>query len=102
MNIAFELIQAMLNELRQQGHKPTERIVNSVLDTVPNVHHCTTFREGDWMVLRCPLCEGFERRFNFRTGEMRCSGGMFFGIIHTGISTGKSNMEALTHNQHPN
>lgn len=36
-----------------------------------NVHPCTSEREGDWLVWRCPLCAGYERRLNWVTGEMR-------------------------------
>ena len=34
-------------------------------------HECESFREGDWIVFRCPQCGDYERRMNWRTGEMR-------------------------------
>ncbi|RMH75836.1 MAG: hypothetical protein D6681_21995 [Calditrichaeota bacterium] len=33
-------------------------------------HECDAHREGDWIVFRCPQCPDYERRLNWRTGEM--------------------------------
>lgn len=35
------------------------------------VHECESYREGDWIIFRCPLCRDYERRMNWRTGEMK-------------------------------
>ena len=72
-----------------------------ILGLPANVHHCTSHREGAWIVWRCPLCEGYERRFNLATGQMRCTKHPD-GIVHTGMSNAASNMEALALNQHQN
>jgi hypothetical protein len=72
-----------------------------ILGLSGNVHHCTSHREGDWIIWRCPICAHYERRFNWRTGHMKC-GGKEGNFIHTGISSEKSNMESLTLNTHPN
>lgn len=37
-------------------------------------HECVTLRNGEWIVWRCPLCAGYERRYNIRTGKMRVKG----------------------------
>lgn len=34
-------------------------------------HKCDAFRNGDWIIFRCPICKDYERRLNWRTGEMR-------------------------------
>ncbi|RMF58040.1 MAG: hypothetical protein D6748_09825 [Calditrichaeota bacterium] len=33
-------------------------------------HECESHREGDWIVFHCPECPDYERRINWRTGEM--------------------------------
>lgn len=101
MNIAQKFLLSFLAELKTQGHQPTQRMANYALNQIPEVHQCTSFREGDFIVWRCPVCENYERRFNLRTGHMKCVGkeGNF---IHTGTSDGQQNMEALTLNTHPN
>jgi len=58
-------------------------------------HHCTSFRDGDWIVWRCPHCERYERRLNGRTGEMKIARGGS-EARHTGMSNQAQNMEALT------
>ncbi len=59
-----------------------------------DVHHCTSYRENDWIVWRCPHCQDYERRYNWKTGKMRVNRG---GSVaqHTGLSTGEQNLEAL-------
>lgn len=44
-------------------------------DIPGNVHVCTSFVSGEWVVFKCPFCDEYERRYNFRTGEM-CVKGM--------------------------
>ncbi len=34
-------------------------------------HECESYRDGDWIVFLCPKCEGYERRLNWRTGDMK-------------------------------
>ena len=58
-------------------------------------HHCTSHRDGDWIVWRCPYCEGYERKMNWRTGEMKVKRGGS-EAQHTGASTKGQNMEPLT------
>ncbi|MBK8426398.1 MAG: hypothetical protein IPL27_10725 [Lewinellaceae bacterium] len=59
-----------------------------------DTHHCTSHRDGDWVIWRCPHCTDYERRMNWQTGEMRTLHGRSTAR-HTGISTQKQNMEAL-------
>lgn len=59
-----------------------------------DVHHCTSHREGDWMIWRCPHCADYERRMNWQTGEMHIRRGQSTAQ-HTGLSTKTQNMEAL-------
>ena len=61
-----------------------------------DVHHCTAHRDGEEIVWRCPLCEGYERRLNVNTGAMTAKGKT--GAMHTGCSTRAQNMEGLTKN----
>jgi hypothetical protein len=36
-----------------------------------SVHHeCEAYRDGNWIIFRCPHCYDYERRLNWRTGEM--------------------------------
>lgn len=101
MNLAERLLHKFLEELRSQGHKPTMRMFIHFNDTMPGAHHCTSHREGDLIIWRCPLCPNYERRFNWKTGEMKCVGNEG-GIVHVGTSSEQSNMEALTMNMHNN
>lgn len=34
-------------------------------------HSCESHLRGDWIIWTCPECEGYERRLNWRTGEMK-------------------------------
>ena len=36
-----------------------------------NKHSCESRLEGDWIIWTCRECEGYERKLNWRTGEMR-------------------------------
>lgn len=58
-----------------------------------NAHQCTSFRQGDTIVWKCPLCIGYERRLNLVTGEMSVVGKTEYQ--HTGFNEGKENLEAL-------
>lgn len=33
-------------------------------------HECESYRDGDWIVFRCPICLDYERKINMRTGSM--------------------------------
>ena len=33
-------------------------------------HKCYGERKGNWVIFRCPLCPDYERRMNFKTGEI--------------------------------
>ncbi|MGH7496885.1 MAG: hypothetical protein ACREOO_31440 [bacterium] len=46
-------------------------------------HRCEAYREGDWIIFRCALCQDFERRYNWRTGVMK-SRSTRTGILHAG------------------
>jgi hypothetical protein len=47
-------------------------------------HTCTAKREGDWAIFSCPLCPGFERRMNLRTGVVKIREGQDPYILHEG------------------
>jgi hypothetical protein len=34
-------------------------------------HECESSKEGDWVIFRCPICKGYERRIHAVTGEMK-------------------------------
>ncbi|MGH7491365.1 MAG: hypothetical protein ACREOO_03110 [bacterium] len=34
------------------------------------IHHCSSFRDADWIVYRCTAC-AYELRENWRTGELQ-------------------------------
>mgnify|MGYP000266966812 CR=1 FL=1 len=58
-------------------------------------HECTSHRDGDWVIWRCPYCSdpasewysGYERRYNLKSGEMVSKGTNDF--THSGLSQGK-------------
>jgi hypothetical protein len=65
-------------------------------DSLPaDVHECTSHREGEWITWRCPHCDGYERRYNWQTGEMRIRRGNSTAQ-HTGLSSREQNMDGLT------
>jgi len=66
-----------------------------------DVHHCTSHRDGDWIIWRCPHCEGFERKFNFVTEEMWVRRGNS-RARHTGSIVNDQNMTALRNGLSPN
>ncbi len=67
----------------------------SFSDLPETTHHCTSHREGNWIVWRCPHCPGYERRLNWQTGQMRVRRGGS-EAQHTGASTKAQDMSALT------
>ena len=52
--------------------------------TPEHTHPCTSERHGDWLVFRCAQCPDYERRINWKTGEMQVRGGRP-GIMHRGM-----------------
>ena len=46
-------------------------------------HICNGRKEGNWIIYTCPLCPGFERRFNSTTRTMITTGGEGM-ILHKG------------------
>lgn len=64
-------------------------------DGLPSdVHHCTSHRDGEWITWRCPHCEGYERRLNWKTGEMRINRGNSTAQ-HAGVNDREQNMDGL-------
>lgn len=59
-----------------------------------STHHCTSHREGDWIIWRCPHCADYERRFNWQTGQMKVERGNS-AAQHTGINSQGQNMAPL-------
>ncbi len=48
------------------------------------VHSCQSYRSGDWVVYTCSQCMKYERRINWRTGEMNVRQAENRHIRHTG------------------
>jgi hypothetical protein len=59
-------------------------------------HECEAHREGDWIVFRCPDCLDYERRFNWRTGEMKVKNASFY-INHRGEHVPSETLYPLIH-----
>lgn len=47
-------------------------------------HACIGHKEGDWIIFTCPQCKGYERRINWKTGEMKSRVGDN-PVLHTGF-----------------
>ena len=47
-------------------------------------HRCESYRDGDWIVFTCPLCLDYERRLNWRTGNMTAKDQTPIHIQHSG------------------
>lgn len=63
-----------------------------------NAHHCTSHVDGEWIIWICPICTGYYRKLNWKTGEMisNTNGSVF---LHTGSNQGKDNIsKPLTKN----
>ncbi len=45
-------------------------------------HECESFREGDWIIYKCPYCD-YEMRENWRTGEYKVKN-IKMNIRHSG------------------
>lgn len=96
-----QLLMKFMQELRSQGHVVRPRYVAQFMETVPVIHEMTSFRDGDWVIWRCPICEKHEIRLNPQTGEFSATPPIP-GIIHHGVNRGAQTLDALSHNLHPN
>lgn len=47
-------------------------------------HNCQGHQEGDWLVFTCSLCKDYERRINYKTGEMKTRAGENPEMLHIG------------------
>ena len=45
-------------------------------------HQCQSERRGDWFIFTCSECEGYERRFNYVTGQLSTTPGPDPYILH--------------------
>lgn len=61
-----------------------------------DIHQCTSYRVGDTIIWKCPICLSYERKFNLVTNQMPCKGKTEHQ--HTGEFTGTENMSGLTQN----
>ncbi len=41
------------------------------VNTPEETHTCDSRREGDWIIFTCKSCPDYERRYNYKTREMR-------------------------------
>lgn len=48
------------------------------------MHQCESRLEGDEVILTCPLCKGYERRFNLKTNKLTVKNKVD-GIQHVGM-----------------
>ena len=46
-------------------------------------HECESYRDGEWIIFYCSKCPGYERRLNWKTGEMKTRN-VKENINHTG------------------
>lgn len=44
---------------------------NTSLNRGKSHHECVQYKEGDWIVLVCRTCKNYEKRYNWRTGEIK-------------------------------
>ncbi|MBX2891299.1 MAG: hypothetical protein KF734_10255 [Saprospiraceae bacterium] len=66
-----------------------------------DIHECTSHRDGEWITWRCPHCKDYERRLNWKTGEMNVRRGRSTAQ-HIGMSTREQNLEGLRRVVHHN
>jgi len=57
---------------------------------ISDSHICTSHIDGDWIIWRCPICLGYERKLNVKTFEMLVKGKTEF--THQGSNDGKLNI----------
>jgi hypothetical protein len=66
------------------------------LDFGQEKHVCSSEREGDWIIFKCPQCD-YVRKMNYKTNEMKVSGGDMMTThsgfhVPIGLQMGKMNM----------
>lgn len=66
----------------------------------PETHVCTSFRRGDWVVFRCPICTGYERKVNLINGKTVVKG--ITGALHTGSGGEGEDLKGLLKNTKEN
>jgi len=59
-----------------------------------DVHTCRAYRNGDWIVFLCDECSDYERRINWRTGEMKVKNARA-DVSHTGFYAPEEYREAF-------
>jgi hypothetical protein len=59
-------------------------VFNFNLPTDPERHQCNAHKEGDWIIFTCSKCDGYQRKLNFQTGEMKNRPGEDPFILHEG------------------
>lgn len=65
------------------------------LTSEKETHKCTSYKEGDWIVFKCPFCPQYERRMNLINRRMKTKGSSE-NILHIGMFDGNENVsEAL-------
>lgn len=65
-------------------------------DLPKDTHQCTSFRLGDKIVWKCPLCPDYERSLDLDTGNMSVKGQT--DATHTSSNDGTQDMSSLTLN----
>lgn len=58
-----------------------------------NVHHCTSHRDGDCITWICPLCPGYIRLYNLKSGKMSVRGKTDFQ--HVGVNSNDTESNIL-------
>ena len=57
--------------------------LNFDMPTDAETHVCESHRDGDWIYFRCPKCPEYERKLNWKTGELKTKNAQAH-INHTG------------------
>lgn len=61
-----------------------------------NQHVCQSQRDGDWIIFTCSKCPDYERRVNWRTGQMSVTHGLLH-VAHIGTHLPAEIAYALRH-----
>lgn len=65
------------------------------LTSEKETHNCTSYKDGDWVIFKCPICLQYERKMNLINGKMKTKGSSD-NILHTAMFDGTENVsEAL-------
>ena len=67
-------------------------------------HYCVSKLDGDWIIWTCPICVGYERRLNWKTGDLVSNDIARNSIIkHSGKHVGEDSVsEPLAKNSNQN